>query len=192
MGNVLVGSALVSVRGGGHGRRLVVVIHSRCRPFLSSFVAVRGSLLSIFVLVRHAFLNGFASLVLRLAMGDVHGGVVALVVGVCPVVAGGVRWWVSWVLVVVCGSLCPLHVLVGVIRRLWCCVGRLFLFLDAWDRLTGWRLCNVTWERHGGEADAGCHWAVCRGCGRRHWRGGCSLKKPRHNGVTLASCSTRT
>ena len=83
MGNVLVGSALVSVRGGGRGRRLVVVIRSRCRLFLLSFVAVRGSLLSIFVLVRCAFLNGFASLALCLAMGDVHGGVVALVGWAC-------------------------------------------------------------------------------------------------------------
>ena len=83
MGNVLVGSALVSVRGGGRERRLVVVIRSRCRPFLSSFVAVCGSLLSIFVLVCRAFLNGFASLALRLAMGDVHGGVVALVGWAC-------------------------------------------------------------------------------------------------------------
>ena len=47
MGNVLVGSALVSIRGSGRGRRLVIVIRSRCRPFLSSFIAVRGSLLSI-------------------------------------------------------------------------------------------------------------------------------------------------
>ena len=77
------GSALVSICGGGRGRRLVVVIHSRCRPFLSSFVAVHGSLLSIFVLVRRAFLNGFASLGLRLAMGVVNGGVVALVGWAC-------------------------------------------------------------------------------------------------------------
>ena len=73
------GSALVSVRGGGRWCRLVVVIRSRCRPSLSPFVAVRCSLLFIFVLVCHALLNGFASLALRLAMGEVHGGVVTLV-----------------------------------------------------------------------------------------------------------------
>ena len=106
--------------------------------------------------------------------------------GVCPVVAIGVRGWFSWVLVVVCGSLCPLHVFVAVIRRFWCCVGRLFSFLDAGDRLTGWHLCDVTWERCGGEADVGCRWAVCQGRGRHCWRGGCSLKKPHHNNVTLA------
>ena len=46
--------------------------------------------------------------------------------------------------------------------------------------------------RRGSKADVGCRWAVCRGCGRRRWHGGCWLKKRRHKDVTLASCSTRT
>ena len=90
------GSTLISVRGGGRWHRLVVVIHSCCRPFLSLFVAVRCSLPSIFVPVHHALLNGFASLALRLAMGDVDSGVAALVGWACvqswPVVfVGGCR-----------------------------------------------------------------------------------------------------
>ena len=88
------GSALVSVRGGGRWCHLVVghlviVIRSRCRPFLS-FVAVhlRSSLSRV--------VNGFALLALRLAIGDVDGGVVALVGWACvqswPVVRmGGFR-----------------------------------------------------------------------------------------------------
>ena len=75
--------------------------------------------------------------------------------------AGGARGWFSWVLIVARRSLCPLRIFVAVIRQFWCCVGQLFSFLNAWDCLTGWRLCDVTWERRGGEADAGCHWAVC-------------------------------
>ena len=97
--------------------------------------------------------------------------------------------WCAWVVFVGarcrCGSLCPLRVFVAVIRQFSCCLGQLFSFLNLWDCLTGWRLCDITWERRGGEADAGCRWAVCRGCGRRRWRGGGSLKKPRHNDVTL-------
>ena len=90
------GSALVSVRGGGRWCRLIVVIRPRCCPFLSLFVAGRCSLLSIFVLVRRTLLNGIASLALRLATGDVHSGVVALVGWACvqswPVVhVGGFR-----------------------------------------------------------------------------------------------------
>ena len=77
------GSALISVRGGGRWHRLVVVTRSHCHPFLSSFVAVHRSLLSIFILVHHALLNGFSSLALHLVMGDVDGGVVALVGWAC-------------------------------------------------------------------------------------------------------------
>ena len=73
------GSTLISIHGGGHWRCLVVVIRFCCRPFLSLFIAVRCLLLSIFILVHHALLNGFASLALRLAMGGIDGGVVALV-----------------------------------------------------------------------------------------------------------------
>ena len=92
------GSALVSIHGGGRWCRLIIIIRPRCRPFLSLFVAGRCSLLSIFVLVRRTLLNGIASLALRLAMGDVHGGVVALVGWACvqswPVVrVGSFRVW---------------------------------------------------------------------------------------------------
>ena len=104
----------------------------------------------------------------------------------CPVVAGCARGWFLWVLIVVCRSLCPSRIFVVIIRRLWCCVGQLFSFLDTWDRLTGWHLCDATWERCGGEVDAGCCWAVCQGHGRHRRHGGCLLKKPCHKGVTLA------
>ena len=184
----MVGSPIVAVRRGGRRRRLVVVIRFvvvRCyrRPLLSSSVAVRRGLLFIvrccpsFVRVRRALLRGFASLALRLAMGEVDG-------------AG--RAWFSWALVVVCGVLHPLRVLVAVVRRSWCCVGRLLSFLDGWDRLRGWGLSDVAWERRGGEADAGCPYAVGRGCGQCRWRGGGSLKSQRHKDVTLAACSTCT
>ena len=105
-------------------------------------------------------------------------------VGVCPVVAGGARGSsLSFAgRCVLCASLLPLlggcRVVLGGCSRFWM-LGRR-------------RLCDVTWERRGDEADVGCHWAVCRGHGRHRWRGGCSLKKPSHNGVTLPSCSTRT
>ena len=71
------GSAVVSVPGGGRWRRLVVVIRSRCRPFLSSFAAVRLRSCPSRVV------KSFASLALRLAMGVVNGGVVALVEWAC-------------------------------------------------------------------------------------------------------------
>ena len=57
----------------------------RCRPLLLLSVAVRRGLLFIVcccpssVLVRRALLHGFASLALRLAMGEVDGGGLALV-----------------------------------------------------------------------------------------------------------------
>ena len=101
MGNVLVGSALVCswrwAQASPHCRYpfslLSVLVVVRCCPW---FVAVHRSLLSISILVCRALLNGFASLALRLAMGDVHGGVVALVGWACvqswPVVCvGGFR-----------------------------------------------------------------------------------------------------
>ena len=127
--------------------------------------------------VCHVLLRGFAWLALRLAMGEVH---------------GGGHGWFSWVLVVVCRVLHPLRVFVAVVRRSWCCVGWLLSFLDGWDRLRGWGLSDVAWERCGGETDAGYPWAVGRGCGQCRWRGGSSLKSQRHKDVTLASCSTRT
>ena len=72
---------------------LVVVCSCHCCPL---FVAVHRSLLSVFILVHRALLNHFASLALCLAMGDVNGGVVALVGWACvqswPVVCvGGFR-----------------------------------------------------------------------------------------------------
>ena len=128
----------------------------RCRPLLSSSVVVRRPLLFILrscpssVLVRRALLHGVASLALRLAMGEVD---------------GGERGWFSWALVVVCGFLHPCRVFVAVVRRSWCCVGRLLSFLNGWDRWRGRGLSDVAWERRGGEADAGCPSAVGRGCG---------------------------
>ena len=127
-----------------------------CRPLLSSSVVVRRPLLSILcccpssILVRRVLLHGVASLALRLAMGEVD---------------GGERGWFLWVLVVVRGLLRPFRVFVAVVRRSWCCVGRLLSFLDGWDRLRGRGLSDVAWERSGGEADAGCPWAVGQGCG---------------------------
>ena len=128
----------------------------RCRPLLSSSVVVRRPLLFSLrccpssVLVRGALLRGVASLALRLAMGEVD---------------VGERGWFSWALVVVCGLLRPCRVFVAVVSRSRCCVGRLLSFLNGWDRLRGRGLSDVTWERSGGEADAGCPWAVGRGCG---------------------------
>ena len=146
-------------------------------------------MLSVFVLVRRALLNRFASLALRLVMGVVNGGVVALVGWACvqswPVVRVGGFCGSSLSFArccVLCASLLPLlggcRVVLGGCSRFW--------------MLGGWRLCDVTWQRRGDEADVVCHWAVCRGHGRHRWRGGCLLKKPSHNGVTLPSCSTRT
>ena len=108
-----------------------------CCPLLLSSIAVGRGLLFIirhcplFVHVCRALLRGFASLALRLAMGEVD--------------SGG-RTWFSWALVVVCGVLHPLCVLVAVVRRSWCCVGQLLSFLDSWDRLRGWGLSDVAWE----------------------------------------------
>ena len=127
-----------------------------CCPLLSASAVVRRPLLFIlrccpsFVLVRHALLRSVASLALCLAMGEVD---------------GGERGWLLWVLVVVWGLLHPFHVFVAVVRQPWCCVGRLLSFLDSWDRLRGRGLSDVAWERCGGEADAGCPWAVGQGCG---------------------------
>ena len=59
---------------------LSVLVIVRCCPL---FVAVHRSLLSVFVLVRRALLNCFVSLALRLAMGVVNSGVVALVGWAC-------------------------------------------------------------------------------------------------------------
>ena len=88
---------------------LVVV---QCCPL---FVAVHCSLLSIFVLVRRALLNGLELLALCLAMGDINSGVVTLVGWVCvqtwPVVrVGGFRGCsLSFVgRCVLCESLLPL------------------------------------------------------------------------------------
>ena len=71
----------------------------------------------------------------------------------------------------------PLHVFVAVVRQLWCCVGWLLSFLDGWDHLRGCGLSDITWERRGGKADAGCHWVVGQGCGQHCWHGGGSLKR---------------
>ena len=143
----MVGSTLLAVHRGGRRRRLVVVIRFvvvRCcrRPLLSSCAAVRRPFLSVARCV--------ASLALRLAMGEVD---------------GGERGWFSGALVVVRGLLRPFRFFVAVVRRSWCCVGRLLSFLDGWDRLRGRGLSDVAWERSGGEADARCPWAVGRGCG---------------------------
>ena len=80
-------------------------------------------------------------------------------------VDGSGRAWFLWAQVVVCGVLHPLRIFVAVVGRLWCCIGQLLSFLDVWDRLRGWGLSDVAWERCGGKADAGCPWAVGRGCG---------------------------
>ena len=94
-----------------------VAVVVRC---CSSCAAVRRPFLSVARCV--------ASLALRLAMGDVD---------------GGERGWFSWALVVVRGLLRPFRVFVAVVRRSWCCVGRLLSFLDGWDRLRGRGLSDV-------------------------------------------------
>ena len=144
------------------------------------------SLLSIahccpsFVRVRRALLSGLASLALRSALVEVEGagcqrscvvdaGGVALVECVHPVVARGGRVWVSWALVVMWAccvlraSLLPLlggrGILLGRCCRSWTAGVVVFM----------WRCMGSTWWRSG----RGLSLAVCRGCGRRRWRGGC-------------------
>ena len=56
---------------------VLVVVRSCCCCLL--FVAVHCSLLSVFILVCRMLLNCFAPLALRLVMGDINSGVVALV-----------------------------------------------------------------------------------------------------------------
>ena len=96
------------------------------------------------------------------------------------------RWWSlaclvgaalhSWVVVVV------------VVRRPLSLYGGLSSFLGGWDRLRWWDLCHIPLGRHGGGADVGWLWAVCRRYGRLSLvRGGCWLKMPCHKFVTLAS-----
>ena len=105
----------------------------------------------------------------------------------CPVVAGGGRGWVSWVLVVVCSMSCCLHVVVllahcCVVFALLCCFRIVVLFLHccvisafwlsslgghgggccrSWTADIGWVQYNLEWGRRGSKADVGCHWAVC-------------------------------
>ena len=61
----------------------------------------------------------------------VDSGGVVLVGWVCPVVASGGHGWFSWVLAVVCGSLCVSQVFFAVVGRLWSFVGQLLSFLEA-------------------------------------------------------------
>ena len=103
-----------------------------------------------------------------------------------PVIGGGSRVWFSWAVVVICAMSCRLQVFVVFVRQSW----RLLSFLDSWVCVSKWASCEVTLGRRGGETDVGCRWAMCQGCGRRGWRGGCWLKKKRHKDVTLASRST--
>ena len=153
----MVGSTLLAVHCGGRQRRLIVLIHFVVVRCCLSSVVVHRPLLSILrccqssvILVCRALLHGVASLALRLVMGEVD---------------GGEHGWFSWALVVVCRLLRHFRIFVAVVRRSWCCVGRLLLFLDGWDCLRGQGLSDVAWERSGGEADAGCRWVVGRGCG---------------------------
>ena len=116
-GNVLVGSTFmvvgvgIAIHGGGLWHHLAIVIHF-C------------SLLLLFIHVCHTLINCFASLALRLVLGDVGGASHQMPVGgwwwchiswvdVCPVMAGHGRGWFSWALVVVCTLLCRLHVVVS-------------------------------------------------------------------------------
>ena len=70
------------------------------------------------------------------------------------------------------GLLCALRVCVPIVGWSRSFVGRLLSFLDGWDCVSGSASRDVTWGRRCGKADMGCRWAVCRGCGRRRWRGG--------------------
>ena len=135
------GSAVISICGGGCWHHFVVIIRFRCHLFLLSFVAVHCSLLSIFILVSHIFLSHFALLAWRLVMGDVDGGAVTLVGWVggqsrLVVGVGGFRG--CWLLLA--GLLCPLCIFVAIVRRLWYHVGQLLSFLDTWNHLTRWQL----------------------------------------------------
>ena len=78
----------------------------------------------------------------------------------------------SWPVVVVCGfrgrwssfgvAVCFARLVVG---WSWSFLGRLLSFWGGWDCVSRWASCDLTLGRRGGEADVGCRWAVCRGCG---------------------------
>ena len=122
-------------------------------PFMVVGTGITMSLLSVFIVIHachHLLLSIFHSCLLcvvklfcitGLAFGIDSGVVLVGCVCVqwCPVVGmGGFHGhWLSFVgHCVLCTSLLPLW--------LWCCVGWLLLFLDGWDCLTGWCLCDVT------------------------------------------------
>ena len=127
-GDVLMGSALFAVHGGGRWRHVAVVIHLHRRPLLLlSFVAVVRSCSSRLL----PFLS-------------VAGGRWwwCRITWVCarPVMAGGGRGFlagasdclrqvVSFACCCVACMLCRFRVLVVFVRRLW---GRLLLLLDGW------------------------------------------------------------
>ena len=108
-------SSLFMVVGAGITLSLLsifVVVHSCCHLLLSIICCCPS-----FLLVCHVLLSRFASLALCLGMGEVDGGVVALVGCVCPVMAGGGCGWFSCALVVICRLLCPLCIFVTVVRQ---------------------------------------------------------------------------
>ena len=192
-GNVLalVGSARVAIREGGRWRRLVVAVRGgrrwrrlvvviRCRSLWTSFVVVHRALLSVVrsCPTRVVKRFGVAGLAFGVGRGGgagrqrscvVDAGGVALVGCVHPVMARGGRVWVSWALVVIWAccvlraSLLPLlggrGILLGRCCRSWTAGVVVFM----------WRCMGSTWWRSG----RGLSLAVCRGCGRRRWRGGC-------------------
>ena len=94
-GDVLVGSALIAVHGGGHWRCLAVVIRLRRRALLLSVVAVHPWLLSVFR-SRPARVVEFLSVV-----GNRWWWCRISWVCACPFVAGGGCEWFSQALVVV-------------------------------------------------------------------------------------------
>ena len=152
----------------------------------SSVFVLRGpcSLLSIahrrpsFVRVRRALLRGSASLALRLTLGEVEGCWPSTIVR-------GRRWWCRvsrvrasgrgpwWSCVGFVGAgrrlglLCASRVFVAVVGcRVVVVLGRLG---SCHQVVFMWRCMGSTWWRSG----RGLSLAVCRGCGRRRWRGGC-------------------
>ena len=180
-------STLIIIHDGGRWRRLlvafIVVGVSIASSSLSVFVlCCRRSLLSVahrcpsFFHIRRALLN-------CLALGEVESAGRQIILGrrhwwchvSCVCASSRIPGW-SYVVFVSAGRclglLCASHVCVPVVGWSRSFVGRLLSFLDGWDRVSGSASCDVTWGRCCGEADVGCCWAVCRGCGRHRWHGG--------------------
>ena len=163
-------------------------------PFVVVGIGIASTSSSVFVLHCHclllslvhycpSFLRIRRVLLNCLALGEVESAGHRMILG-CR------RWWChvscmhasshipGWSCVVFVstgcclGLLCASCVCVAIVGWSRSFVGRLLSFLDSWDHVSRSASCDVTWGRHCGEADVGCRWAVCQGCGRHRWRGG--------------------